>query len=77
MAGFLNHNLFLVSNEIRKRRDRNKYSEGLLKYARKGLISKTLESTSILNSELMRSEIMIEHIKWEIFSVYRPQAILL
>ena len=74
---FSNSQFIFGQYEIRKRRDRNKYREGLLKYARKGLISKTLESTSILNSELMRSEIMIEHIKWEIFSVYRPQAILL
>ena len=61
---FSNSQFIFDQYEIRKRRDRNKNGEGLLEY-----ISKSLESTSIFNSDIRRPEIMIKNIKWAIFSV--------
>ena len=70
--GFRNWQFVIDQYEIWTRRDRNKNGEGLIEYVRKGLIYKSLEDISNLNSEIILSEIAIKNSKWAIFSAYRP-----
>ena len=70
--GFPNLQFVIHQCEIQTRRDRNKNGGGLIEYVRKGLICKSLEDTTDLNSEIILPQITIKNSKWTIFSAYRP-----
>ena len=58
--GFPNLQFVIHQYEIQTRRDRNKNGGGLIEYVRKGLICKSLEDTTDLNSEIILPEITIK-----------------
>ena len=60
----------ISDNEIRARRDQNKYGDDLIEFVKKGLIYKRLKTFERVNSECICSELTISSKKWVYFSVY-------
>ena len=62
----------ISDNEIRARRDQNKYGDDLIEFVKKGLIYKRLKTFERVNSECICSELTISSKKWVYFSVFTP-----
>ena len=55
-----------------RRRDKSKFSGGLIEYIRKGIIHKSKPCLELKSFDSIASEITINKIKWLLFSFYRP-----
>ena len=68
---FRNAQFTLDGYEIRARRDRNKFGEGLIEYVLKGLNCTRTAKDEPKSNECICSEISFFKKKWVIFSIYR------
>ena len=59
-------------DEIRARRDRNKYGGGLIEYVKKGIICKRIQKFETFTHESIYSELTIAKKKGLCFSIYLP-----